>query len=180
MTPDEFQKELDELKMTYLTMDEVKKELKKPYSAIGVEIDIDTEVDYSKIVEVDMTLKLQTCRKDILYLVFDRYNAETKTLTMILGQPIDPKYLNFLKDVSEKIGTTFPDLCWYYSEGTTSTNQIEVETKFREKNSHAGDISWVLPTRFIDNIIETINLINQSPKFFNGLLRDAIIYGPYF
>ncbi len=180
MTPEDFKKELDELKMTILTSDELDVEVGEDAVGVSVEIDLDTAIDYSKITDEEYILKLKTCRNDVLYLIFNEYNTEKKRLTMKLVQKFEKKYVVFYKEHYEKIGTTFPDLCWYYSEGTTSENKIEVETKFREENVQFGDLSWVLPTRFIDNIIETINLINQSPKFFNGLLRDSIIYGPYF
>lgn len=74
--------------------------------------------------------------------------------------------------------TTFPDLCWLYSDGTTPENVVEVFTEARVgKEYKPGDLSWHLPSKYMDDLIEMIHTLN--PTFMSGLMQDCIVYGPY-
>jgi hypothetical protein len=110
--------------------------------------------------------------------MFCTFEQKPETLTIRFAAILPKKFKETYKVVyGKQIATTFPDLCWLYAEGTTPTSVMEVETKQRE-NSELGDLLWLLPSRFTDDLIEMIHTIN--PEFMSGLMRDAIVYGPYY
>lgn len=78
---------------------------------------------------------------------------------------------------NDTIANTFADFCWIYSEGTNDLNKDEVDTHYRD-GVVLGDLTWVLPSKFSDDIIEVLHIFNQ--RVANGILEDAIIYGPFY
>lgn len=146
---------------------------------MGLEVDIDTSVDYTDIVESGLIMRKNTKRNDFFYVVVKSYNKETEKLTLLFSTPLSEKAFNYYsQSVSDykMVGTSFPDLCWYHAEGTNANNVDELETKFRE-DAELGDLTWFLPTRVTDNFIEVMHTLNQS--FLEGLMQEAFIYGPY-
>lgn len=168
----ELEKELLELKLEIISEKDVEGKF-----GIGVQVDLDTGIDYSSIVESDFILKKYTERKDFMYIKFQNYDKEKERLTFTIASPIDKVVYDFFSGgkLDKLIGTTFPDLCWYHSEGTTAESAIEVETKFRS-DAQLGDLTWFLPSRFADNLIEIIHTLNQA--LLCGLMNDVICYGP--
>ena len=170
----EFEQEMIELGMELSSIEEVTK-----HKGLGILVDLDTDIDYSSIIDSNLVIKKLTKRQDELFIIPREYNKETKTLTIAIGQPIPEEYYNFHKKAyksTDTVGTTFPDFCWYHSEGTTQESLVEVETKPREE-ANLGDLTWILPSRFADNLIEIMHTLNQS--FLQGLMQDTIVYGPY-
>ena len=155
------------------------KDIEGSYS-MGLEIDLDTEVDYSHLIKEDFVLKKLTKRQDFFYIALKEYNIEKKCLTLFVGTPISKDIYNFHlnseSSLENKVGTNFPDLCWYHAEGTTELTIDEVDTKFR-KDCKMGDLNWYIPSRVIDNFIEIMHTLNQS--FLQGLMQHTVIYGPY-
>lgn len=177
----EIEKELEDLGLEILTKDQLHKDIDSKL-VISVQVDIDTSIDYSKIYEADYVLKKYTGRKDHLYISFmkEREGTLTFTVTQCIPQPqLDASQWSELEweHKTELIGTTFPDLCWYHSEGTTHITKEELMTKFREKFVE-GDLTWFLPSRFLDNFIEIMHTLNQS--ILEGLMQEAIVYGPVY
>lgn len=170
----EFQEEMNELGVFFVSMDEVKGKF-----GMGIEVDLDTSVDYSDLVDQGLVMQKLTKRKDSLYIVFKEYNKEAQRLTFMVAAPIGENVFKFYTSSEDQpvVGTTFPDFCWYHSEGTTPDTALEVETKFRN-GALMGDLTWYLPSRFADNLIEIMHTLNQS--FLEGLMQDTIIYGPLF
>lgn len=170
-----FNKELEENGLVLVDLKD--KELLK--SGLSVEVDIDTEIDYSRV--IGLLIKKLTKRKDFFYIHIKSYSKETKTLTFTVFSPMSKFDYEFLSEGKNNnnviVGTTFPDFCWYHAEGTTSETILELDTKFRD-SAIKGDLTNILPSRFADNFIEIMHTLNQS--FIEGIMQEAIIYGPFF
>jgi hypothetical protein len=165
-----FEKEMNEIGLALIS-DEEFNSIK---NSICVEVDLDTNVDYSKFVQ-SIFLKKKTKRNETFFTFIKEYNVELGRLTLIIGTQAPEEVASFYNKDIKLIGTTFADFCWYYAEGTTETTANEVVTKFRD-NAIMGDLSWYLPTRFSDSFIEVMHALNQS--FLEGVLSDGIVYGP--
>lgn len=167
-----------ENELAQLGLEIIKNEDVEGNYGLGIEVDLDTEVDYSHLIDQDFVLKKLTKRKDFFYIVLKSYDTEKKRLTFFIGTPIKEQVFNFYKYMSleKPIATGFTDLCWYFSEGTTEQTMDEVTTKFRE-NIELGDLSWFMPSRMIDNFIEIMHTLNQS--ILQGLMQETICYGPF-
>jgi hypothetical protein len=137
------------------------------------ECDVDIKVDLDWINKC--SLEKLTKRNSTFYVWFK--STEERT-TIYFATKVPQDYFLTHK-VSETIfATTFPDLCWIYSEGTTPENVGEVATQMREgKEYKTGDLSWHLPSKYLDDLIEMLHTVN--PTFMSGLMQDAIVYGPY-
>jgi len=169
---EEFKVELESLGIQLVNLEDI-----EGCFGLGIEVDLDTDVDYSHLVKEKLVMKKLTKRKDFFYIMLKSYDTEKKRLTLMVASPIDKNVFDFFEKTNDVIiGTNFPDLCWYYAEGTTELTKEEVETKFRE-DALMGDLNWFLPTRIIDNFIEIMHTLNQS--FLQGLMQDTICYGPY-
>jgi len=141
----------------------------------GVEVDIDIDIDMSNFVKKNIVLTRQTARGSLIYILFNyAKNCLKLEIKTAIKEEYSPYFLSNSKD--KKIATTFPDLCWIYSEGTTSENKDEVMTAYR-KDAELGDLSWILPSKFADDFIEAMHIANQT--LFEGILQEAIVYGPY-
>ena len=163
-----FEKEVKEIGLQFVSSEEVE----RPH--LMMEVDIDTEVDYSKLVEHDMVMKRMTKRNEPVYVKLARY--EEKTLTLQVLQPCPEGVVKMYDSWEDKpVGTTFMDFCWYHSEGSNDSTLDEIETKFREDNAQPGNLTWYLPVHACDNLVEVLHVLNQS--FLEGILEDSIIYG---
>lgn len=110
--------------------------------------------------------------------MFCSFEQKPETLTIRFSAVLPKTFKEIYKPTyGKQMLTTFPDLCWLYAEGTATTTLSEVETKPRE-NILPGDLLWHLPSRFADDFIEMVHSIN--PEFMSGLMREAIVYGPYY
>jgi len=168
-----FVDELASLGVEIITPEEVTGEF-----GLALEIDLDTEIDYSSLVEQQFTFKKLTKRKDFFYITLQSYDKEKGRLTLLVGTPINKELFDYYSHahLPKPVGTNFPDLCWYFAEGTTELTDNEVETKFRE-DCKMGDLTWYVPSRVVDNFIEIMHTMNQS--FLQGLMQETICYGPY-
>lgn len=138
----------------------------------GIEIDVATTVRLDNI--ADQFLLEKTCTRGSKFNVVLEHKYKD-VLTFQIGVAIPEEYSCFFK--SDKIfATTFPDLCWLHAEGTTPTTLEEVMTPLRP-NISLGDLTWLLPSKFLDDLIEAIHSLNQV--FLDGILGDGIVYGPY-
>lgn len=133
---------------------------------LRVEVDLDIVIPLDWINKA--TIVKTTKRGTKFYCSFNQLDSK---LTLNFFTEV-PSYFDY--GIKDKIyGTTFPDLCWIYSSGTTPENKNEVATVFREE-AIPGDLTWLLPSKFVDDLIEMIHTIN--PTFMSGLMQDAIIY----
>ena len=103
-----------------------------------------------------------------------KYNKESGVISFDVGTCV-PRYITKIEE--RNIGTTFPDLCWLLSEGTTRQNVDQSQTKFRE-DAEFGDLTWLLPAKFCDDLVEAMHIMNSW--ILEGSLYQAIIYGPKF
>ena len=140
---------------------------------IHVECDLDINLNLEWVNNCVLT-KI-TKRNTKMYCTFEQ-QAEKLIIRFATILPKDFKR-TYHPVYGHQICTTFVDLCWLYSEGTTTQSLEEVETQPREGVA-TGDLTWLLPSRFTDDLIEMIHTIN--PEFMSGLMRDAIVYGPYY
>ena len=171
----DMENELKALGMEIITNDDVEGEY-----GIGIEVDLDTEIDYSSLVDEVFVLKKRTKREDFFYVTAKSYDTEKKKLTLLVASPIPKEIFTYyntaITGLRGPVGTNFPDLCWYHAEGTTPLTKDEVMTEFREGYT-MGDLNWYLPSRMVDNFIELMHTLNQS--FLEGLMQDTICYGPF-
>ena len=171
---EQFEAELKALGMSIITHAEI-----EGNHGLGIEVDLDTSIDYSNLVEQDFVLRKKTGRDDFFYIMLKKYDKEAERLTMVVATPVDDQKFNYYMGATatldSAVGTNFPDLCWYHAEGTTELTKDEVMTKFRE-DAQLGDLTWILPTRIVDNFIEVMHTLNQS--FLQGLMQETICYGP--
>lgn len=140
---------------------------------LTVECDLDIVLNLSWI--NDCVLTKITKRNTKMFVTFDQ--KEDKLIIRFSCKLPDSFKKTYSPKYNQQYLTTFPDLCWLYAEGTTSQTLSEVETRPRE-GVEPGDLIWLLPSRFADDLIEMIHTIN--PEFMSGLMQDAIVYGPYY
>lgn len=167
------EKEMNKLKVDIVEKTSVN--LDKMRGFLYVEVDIDCPIKIDFMADYVMTKKVQ--RGSTYYVVFDE--KQTEKLTMRIGVEIPLDYSEVYAASINRLeprATTFPDLCWIHAEGTTPQTLHEVATKLRD-GAIIGDLTWVLPSKFVDDFVEMMHTLNQS--IIAGLMQDAIIYGPY-
>ena len=140
-------------------------------SQIYVECDLDVNLNLPWV--NDCVLTKLTKRNTKMHC---RFKQTEEKLIIIFSTKASDDYLKFVELKPSNIFTTFVDMCWLYSEGTTAVTINEVETKPRAEYN-PGDITWLMPSKFADDVIEMIHTIN--PEFMSGLMQDAIVYGPF-
>lgn len=90
-----------------------------------------------------------------------------------------PQYL-FKLSMLPCVATSFPDFCWRVSHGTTPENVGQVQVKIAETIDNRpvkiGDLSWVLPSKFTDDLIEVMATLNNT--IFDSILDESLLYGP--
>lgn len=170
----QFEEEIKALKIEFVNEEDIER------PAIRLEMDLDTAVDYSELVTQCGVLRRHTKRGAPVDMVLSEYTTEKDQelgrLTFSIYIPCNEKAVPMIEAVKEQVGTTFPDLAWLFSEGTTEQSVGEVETQFREM-AVKGDLTWLVPCHVIEDLIEVMHVLNQS--FLEGILEDAIIYGPW-
>lgn len=168
---EELEKEMKKLRVDIVSKTEIPDD-----KFFTIEADIDCEVDVAFMKELVMTKKVM--RGSIYYVTFE--NRKPGTLTMKIATLLSSDFrFTYAKAEWDQLGVlanTFMDLCWIHSEGTTSKTLGEVITEKRE-GIQTGDLTWTLPSKFIDDFVEMMHTLNQS--IISGLMQDAIIYGPY-
>ena len=161
---------------------------------IAVSVDIKMPKEFLEAVKQmeNIVLKRLTSRKTPIYT--RDFRGGEGVLTFITEAPLPKTYhdayrlTRMLEDYSVQIGsnihvinkpvaTTFPDFCWTLSEGTSPHTVIEVQTPVA-KGAVLGDLTWVLPSKFCDDLIENMHALNQN--ILEGTMQDAILYGPFF
>lgn len=160
--------------LDFITSKEVSEELNGSLG-YGVEIDIDTTVDFKDFLDQEMVLVRRTMRGNTYYIDL-KHDGETLTFKVLTS--IDERYGKYFPDYEGlgRIATTFPDLCWIHSDGTTPENKDEVMTGYRD-GYQLGDLTWLLPSKFVDDLVEVMHVLNQS--LFEGILQESIVYGPF-
>lgn len=152
---------------------EINKDFKIDGPTLSVQCDLDVNLGLDWV--NDCVLTKITKRGTQMHCRFLQF---TDKLIITFETKVPSYFDSTTKIVGEKVyATTFPDLCWLYSEGTTAQTMEEVVTKPRFEYN-PGDLMWLLPSRFVDDLIEMIHTIN--PEFMSGLMQDAIVYGPYY
>lgn len=142
-----------------------------PILKVECDLDIKLELDWIN----NCVLKKVTKRGTDFYCSFRQ--SEEK-LTIDFFTKIPTTIPSFLNDTNYIVATTFVDMCWLYSDGTTNQSAEEVATEFRKGDDVIlGDLTWALPSKFVDDLVEMVHTIN--PDFMSGLMQDAIVYGPY-
>ena len=161
------------------------KEIEKEMKDMGCELVLDPIqlVGEHLMVQCDIDIKcegvswlnnatlIKTTKRNTKF--YCTFNQSENRLTINFFTKV-PDY--FKCNYDKVFGTTFPDLCWIYSSGTTAENKIEVATEFRS-DAIPSDLTWILPSKFVDDLIEMLHTVN--PTFMAGLMQDAVVYGPY-
>lgn len=174
--------ELEKAGLTVLSSKEMPL-AERPFAAVAVEVKMSPAVKESGI--LDLALKRHTKRGTELNISNFSFDSNRETIGFVISAKIPPissaYYMRAIgAGVTPKIATTFPDFCWLLSEGTTRENVIQSRTTPVDYIDNAkvelGDLTWALPSRFADDLIEAMHVLNNA--LFEGLLEDAILYGP--
>lgn len=140
-----------------------------PLLKVECDIDVNLGLDWVN----DCLLKKTTKRGTDFYCSFTQ---KEHSLTINFFTKIPDNDRLFI--TPQTIYSTFVDMCWLYSEGTTNQSAEEVETAIRKGDNYVpGDLTWVLPSKFVDDFVEMVHTIN--PDFMSGLMQDCVVYGPY-
>lgn len=146
----------------------------KKYFVIEADIDCEIQIDFMK----EFALTKKVMRGSVYYVTFEKLRLETLTMRIGVELPKDFENVYGKADFGQLpvIATTFMDLCWIHSDGTTSQTLNEVSTVLRD-GAQLGDLTWVLPSKFVDDFVEMMHTLNQS--IISGLMQDAFLYGPF-
>ena len=176
--PESFEQELKKFGLTELTKKEFKDALRAAKVMISVEGQTLCEdpVDLSAII-----VKRTSERGSELYLHGFKRDEQNGLWSFQISSPLPQSFLDIygadpFGDDSPILGTTLPDLCWRHAHGTTRQTELEVKTP-RMEGAELGDLCWVLPSRFLDDVIEAVHVINGV--FLPGILGESWIYGPF-
>jgi hypothetical protein len=154
---------------------------KRPRFAVVVDIYVADDVAKKLESMSKVVLVRNTHRKTSIY-VRD-FNVNTpNTFNFVIETEIPPCLERVMGEshvdygaIGKLIATTFPDFCWMHAEGTTPLTVGEVRTKIRE-DAELGDLTWHLPSKFADDLIETMHCLNLD--ILEGVLQDSVLYGP--
>lgn len=122
----------------------------------------------------DVIMARTTKRGTRVYAMDLAYNKETENISFTIAECLPKQVTAYC---SRKIGTTFPDFCWLLSDGTTAENIGQVRTKFAD-DGEFGDLTWWLPAKFCDDVVEAMHIMNNF--ILEGNLFQAIMYGPRY
>lgn len=124
----------------------------------------------------------KTKRGSLMHYHGFRFDPETQVLKFLISTEVPLSYQatygKLLLDDSLPItAMIFTDFCWVYSEGTTDRTILEVTTPVAEW-AVLGDLTWLLPSKFADDLIESVHAMNEG--ILSGIMANAILYGPFF
>lgn len=151
---------------------------KMKHGILSVQAETILSVDQSVIDAIkEAVIYKQTKRGSLIFL--DNFRLENGLFKFNISAPIHRSFADVYSEIesADIIATSFVDFCWMISDGTTAKNAIEVDTPFRDK-ANLGDLTQVLPSKFADDLIEAMHSLNID--FFEGILSDTNLYGPYF
>jgi hypothetical protein len=73
------------------------------------------------------------------------------------------------------VATSFPDFCWRLANGSTIATALELRLP-RNEASELGDLTWLLPSKFADDLLEVLHALNDD--LLHGALQESWMYGP--
>jgi hypothetical protein len=73
------------------------------------------------------------------------------------------------------VAMTFADFCWMCSSGTTPESALEISFP-APSFAVPGDLTWALPAKFVDDLVETLYALNQD--VLEGRMMDSWLVGP--
>ena len=167
------EKEMKKLNVYYIPTSEIPDE---QYLAVEVDIDCPFNVEMMK----DVALTRKVFRGTVYHIIFLKNERDMLTLKVACKAPkdfIELYFESFMHQMKNSVRcTAFPDLTWINSDGTTNKDLDQVITEVR-KDSILGDLTNALPSKFVDDFVEMMHVLNQG--LIEGILSDAIVYGPY-
>ena len=95
----------------------------------------------------------------------DMFDGENNDFCIEIRTEVPERYFELLPNMDKLIATTFSDFCWIHSEGTTPDTLREVDTELLG-GTDLGDLTWVLPSKMADDIIEVLHIFNQKRKYY--------------
>jgi hypothetical protein len=161
-----------------MKLKEFQKEVEFTRPRIAVDVDIHVSDETAAVLKEsfkDVVLARYTQRKTALHV--RNFNVDRpNTFGFLIETEVPECFVKLdMMRPSQLVCTTFPDFCWLLSNGTTAATKLEVQTKIREE-ALLGDLTWVLPSKFADDLIEVMHCLNM--EVLEGALQDAVLYGP--
>jgi len=171
---------LEALKVNQLPIDQP---LEHERPIVGVQVDVDCSKDQCAHL-MKSRFEWRTKRSTLVHFMDFDYNEETKTLTFFIGEQASESWSDYYgshivpcREHLPVYATAFPDYCFIIGEGSKPEHFIEVRTKVRP-SAKAGDLTWLLPSKFADDILEAVHVMNAT--VLEGLMFDSILYGPFY
>jgi len=100
-----------------------------------------------------------------------------KILSFRASQRVPEQLAGYAEELAmrEHYAQTFQDLCFYAgNESVPEGYQVDTITKQRE-GTLLADLGWILPSRFVDAVIDALGKVNDS--MLAGNMDNAILYG---
>ncbi len=165
---------LDELKKCGLTIHEAGKKIRhEGLLTVEAEFSLESDVALGEI-QFEWTTK----RKTTVHVHSFKYDAERKVMAFSISTMVPETYRKVMTGYSGVIiANAFPDFCWTLSDGTNNLNKLEVTTPYRE-GAELGDLTWILPSKFADDLIEALHVMNSA--VIEGFMQNSVIYGPFY
>lgn len=168
-------KKHDELKELNVEVKSSHEKIKptRPMLTVEVEILSDTDAGLNQL-----RFERMTKRGTLVHFWGFSHDPERKILKMNISTEVGEAFLKTHGYLTSpvQIANTFSDFCWIMSEGTKNESLLEVKTPLREGKVELGDLTWVLPSKFADDLIEAVHVMNAT--VLEGMMMDAILYGP--
>lgn len=173
---------LEELSCDVIDFETFEQETKDENHHLSVDVEVfvgkDLNEDFQKAAETlgEVFVARTTKRGTRFYAGDINYDPKSGLVTFKAGTVVPDYFVerfNFLK--KGKIGTTFADFCFLSADGTKFHTKDQSSTPFRE-DSTPGDLTWVLPSKFVDDMVEMMSIMNNL--ILGGTMQEAILYGP--
>lgn len=147
----------------------------------GLLLTVKVEVAFEPIESLkNLRFSWLTKRKNRVHVHDFGYDDSRKVVQFLISTGAHPSFLHSYGTVpvisTVPIATTFADYCFLSADGTSAETKLEVDTPM-DPDSHLGDLTWVLPSKFADDLIEVMHVLNST--LLHGVLEHGIIYGPY-
>jgi uncharacterized FAD-dependent dehydrogenase len=174
---------LKEIELNQITPDEYRHQMKdkRRCIAVGVNILLPEEVANTFNNDELATLHLTRLTKRGTTMYIRGFCVKNSTFTFFVQTELPACFSDVYEsenlNAAKPLATTFQDFCWLQAEGTTNKTALEIPTS-APTNTQLGDLTWVVPSKFADDLIECMHALNLT--ILEGTMYDAMMYGPIF
>ncbi|MDZ4810778.1 MAG: hypothetical protein SGI96_21285 [Bacteroidota bacterium] len=171
-------------------MEDLQKDIENDLKGVGIrviekeEFDLpkDTSMKVNCFVDIENNPGLEglifekTTKRGSKVFVYSFSHADG-CLKFSVGTKPHKSFLETYEFKNNSICMAFMDFCWVLSDGTTNESAQENKTRV-DPSLKLGDLTWCLPSKFADDVIDVIGLLNVS--VLSGIMENSFLYGPIF